>query len=257
MYYRTSTTVREFWPDAATLAAIRDDPRYRYGAALADSTTRVLGVESHRDGLGRAWELIEVEQTDHPRPYGSNPQNDKPGAVLLYWQVWDEGGRARLYHGWDGSRAHCYNMPRFADRDEALRYVADRARVAFVKRGLGLAQDTAWTREEYEAACARIGIEAATDALCDGYAAHYFQITIDEHGPDALIATLLGRCRMRGMMAEHNARIAGAPRPAPAPERPTVRCRQCGEIGHWGESPFTTYGHLVRGDSAICDDCGA
>jgi hypothetical protein len=40
-------------------------------------------------------------------------------------------------------------------------------------------------------------------------------------------------------------------------DRERLTCRRCGEEGYWGEYPFSTYGHLVRGGTGICDDCGA
>ena len=36
-----------------------------------------------------------------------------------------------------------------------------------------------------------------------------------------------------------------------------LTCRHCGTVGTWGAAPFTTYGHLVKGATGICDDCGA
>ena len=56
--------------------------------------------------------------------------------------------------------------------------------------------------------------------------------------------------------AEAEAIVARQLAPLDHGNRQPVRCRQCGETGYWGEYPFTTYGHLVRGGTAICDDCG-
>jgi hypothetical protein len=63
--------------------------------------------------------------------------------------------------------------------------------------------------------------------------------------------------RARQAAERRAARPAPAPAVTAAPARQRLTCLRCGEFGYWGEYPFTTYGHLVRGDTAICDDCGA
>ena len=64
------------------------------------------------------------------------------------------------------------------------------------------------------------------------------------------VAETLANVEAAEIMARHTV-------PLDHGDRESVHCRRCGETGYWGEYPFSTYGHLVRGTSAICDDCGA
>jgi hypothetical protein len=132
-----------------------------------------------------------------------------------------------------------------------------RAEIDLAWRYAAEARGDALDRAGYEAVCARFGITPEEDAAIDSYGTRYFQVSFPEYPVAHVLAHSLAQRRLRGIDAERErARAARPPRPA-APERPTIRCCRCSEIGVWGESPFTTYGHLVEGDTAICDDCGA